>query len=408
MESPTQATDTDSIIASISRLADELATGSNLTTDQEKHLRAVCQKVLSGLRKSSLQVEFPEKTAIKIALDMGVFDFVCGSDRDEFTVNEIAKHTSADPVLVERIMRALVLSRLFSPTSRDTYKANRSVQNLAPGAHMRDMVNFTHDVADSTLLKLPEFLAKNKYRNPDRADATAFQHAHQTDEPFYNWLQRRSSIYSAFCGMMKSTEDFAARWPDLFPVCERFHQFRQPHAQQTLKVVDIAGGTGHNMQRLVDRMPGLKGDLILQDHAEVLANRASDLDARIRGMPHNFFDAQPVKGADVYALTRVLHNWPDQECRRILEHIAIAMTHDSILLIGDKVFPTGAAEVSAADVMADMSMMMLLGGMERTEAQFRQLLSSVGLEVVRIWRSPGPIKNHEGLLEVKLADGAKP
>ncbi|KAL4962988.1 S-adenosyl-L-methionine-dependent methyltransferase [Aspergillus stella-maris] len=381
MKSSTQATDTESIIASISRLAEELGTGSTLTKDQEKHLRTVCQKVLSGLGKSSLQVEFPEKTAIKIALDMGVFDFVCGSDKDEFTVDEIAKHANADPVLVERIMRALSLSCLFSPTWRDTYKANRSVQDLAPGAHMRDMVNFTHDVADSTLLKLPEFLAKNKYRNPNRADATAFQHAHQTNEPFYSWLQRHPPTYSSFCGMMKSTEDFAARWPDLFPVTERFLQYRQPHAQRALTVVDIAGGTGHNMQRLVDRVPDLKGDLVLQDYAE------------------------PVIGADVYALTRVLHNWPDEECLRILGHIVAAMGRNSILLIGDKVFPTGAAEISPTDVMADMSMMMLLGGMERTEAQFRQLLSSVGLEVVNIWRSTGPIKNHEGLLEVRLADG---
>ncbi|KAL4945556.1 hypothetical protein BDV06DRAFT_209408 [Aspergillus oleicola] len=409
MDSPsTKAMDADNIVAAISRLADELGAHRTLTSDQEKQLRRACEKVMSRLRESTLELQFPETTAIKIAVDMGVFDFVCGSEKNEFTVNEIAERTGTDPVLVvQRIMRPLVLNRLFTPTSHNTYKANRSVQDLAPGAHIRDMVNFTHDVADLALLKLPEYLSKNKYHNPDRADATAFQYAHQTHEPFYTWLRHRPSLYSAFCGMMKSTEDSAARWPDLFPVRKRFERFRRPTAQRALRVVDIAGGKGYNIQRLLHHIPDLKGDLILQDVAEVLGNRPSHVDASICEMPHNFFDPQPVTGADVYALTRVLHNWTDKECRMILGHIAAAMNRDSILLIGDKVFPTGAAEVSPADVMADMSMMMLLGGMERTEAQLRELLSCTGLEVVKLWRSTGPVNDNEGLLEVKLADSPR-
>ncbi|KAL4926436.1 S-adenosyl-L-methionine-dependent methyltransferase [Aspergillus undulatus] len=395
--------DIEGLIEGISHLADDLGGGRVITLNQEKQLRAACQRLSSRLRETTLEIPFPEKTAIKIAIDMGIFDFVCGSDKDEFSASEIAAHTGTELVLVERIMRPLVLCRLFGPTSHNTYRAHRSVNDLAPGAYLRDMINFTHEVADLALLKLPEFLANNRHRNPDRSDASAFQYAHQTSEPFYTWLQKHPDLYSAFCGMMKNTEDFAARWPDLFPVSERFEPFRGPNAERQLRVVDIAGGKGHNIQLLLDYVPDLQAELTLQDLPEVLGDRPAHVDASIRQMPHNFFDPQPIRGADIYALTRVLHNWPDKECQKILGHIAAAMTPESILLIGDKVFPAGAAELTPGDIMADMSMMMLFGGMERTESQFRELLLSTGLELVTIWRSKGPSKNNEGLLEVRLA-----
>ncbi|KAL4745597.1 hypothetical protein BDW72DRAFT_208059 [Aspergillus terricola var. indicus] len=408
MDKPlTNSMDIDSLIAQISQLADTLSDDYTLTSQQEKQLRRACAKLSSRLKERSLELQFPEATATKIALNMGIFDFVCSSDKDEFTAAEIALHTRADPVLVERIMRALVLTRLFSPTPRNTYRAHQSVHDLAPGAYIRDMLIFTQEVADPILLKLPEFLRKQKYQNPDGSGASAFQYAHQTEDPFYTWLQQRPNYYSAFCGMMKSTEEFAARWPDLYPVQERFESFRGCHAERPLRVVDIAGGTGHNLQLLLDKIPDLQAQLTLQELPEVLENRPVQVDACIRGMPHNFLQPQPVIGADVYVLTRVLHNWPDRECRQILGHIVAVMNQDSILLIGDKVFPTGAVELTPTDIMADMSMMMLFGGMERTESQFGKLLWSVGLNIVRIWRSNGPVQDHEGLLEVKLAEKSK-
>jgi hypothetical protein len=39
---------------------------------------------------------------MKIAIDMGIFDFVCKSEKDEFTADEIASATGADTVLVGR------------------------------------------------------------------------------------------------------------------------------------------------------------------------------------------------------------------------------------------------------------------------------------------------------------------
>lgn len=55
----------------------------------------------------------------------------------------------------------------------------------------------------------------------------------------------------------------------------------------------------------------------------------------------------------------------------------------SRLLISEFVLPdTGAALLPAS---LDFLMMTLMGGIERTESQWRSLLDSVGLEIVKIW-----------------------
>ena len=73
------------------------------------------------------------------------------------------------------------------------------------------------------------------------------------------------------------------------------------------------------------------------------------------------------------------------------------MSHESSLLIDDWVLPNdGASLVGASE---DILMMMLVSGMERSEAQWTNLLHSVGLEVRKIWRSEGV---HESVIEAKL------
>ncbi|KAL4862118.1 hypothetical protein BDV12DRAFT_190632 [Aspergillus spectabilis] len=398
----------DSLISGISRVADGLDHGYTITSRQQHQLREACARLSSRLSETTAQVQYSNSTAMKIAIDMGIFDYVCNSEKDEFTAAEIASATGADPVLVERIMRPLILTRLFSPTPKSTYKANKSAKQLASGSYMRDMVTFTQEVAEFVNLQLPEFLAKTRYQSPNRLASTPFQFTFKTRDSFYTWLQKRPALYSAFSGMMKALGDGASRWPDSFPAAERFKRFRGANVEQPLRIVDIAGGRGYNLQYLLDAVPDLQGELILQDLPEVLENWNENepvpLHPGIRTMPHNFFEAQPVKAAHVYVLTQVLHNWPDAECRQILEHIKAAMDRDSVLLIGDKVFPSGAAEVSLADVTADMFMMMFFGAMERTESQFRVLLESVGLEVVKVWRATESGHAQDAVLEARLVE----
>lgn len=66
----------------------------------------------------------------------------------------------------------------------------------------------------------------------------------------------------------------------------------------------------------------------------------------------------------------------------------------SKVLIHEWILPDTGAPLYPS--LLDINMLALFAGMERTETQWRELLGSVGLEIVKIWSID---KNTEGLIE---------
>lgn len=148
-------------------------------------------------------------------------------------------------------------------------------------------------------------------------------------------------------------------------------------------MVDVGGGMGYELLALHHRFAGLPGRLVLQELPETIDNIVGDT-IGIEIMAYNFFDPQPVRGARVYYFHQVFHDWPDSDCRTILRNTASAMKRGhSILLIQENILP----DVGVPSLLAliDIHMMTLFAAMERTEKQWRALLSSVGFEVVNLW-----------------------
>ena len=72
-------------------------------------------------------------------------------------------------------------------------------------------------------------------------------------------------------------------------------------------------------------MPETPASIIAQDMTHAIGSigggpAAPPLDAAIVRQTHDFF-AQPVRGARAYFLRRVLHDWPDSCCLRILKEL---------------------------------------------------------------------------------------
>lgn len=82
-------------------------------------------------------------------------------------------------------------------------------------------------------------------------------------------------------------------------------------------------------------------------------------------------------------MSSILHDWPDSNCVDILRNIAAAMKPGySRLLLNEAVVPSVGTPLPTA--MLDINMMIGPCGMERTDGQWRELLGSVGLEIVHI------------------------
>ncbi|MCT4351869.1 methyltransferase [Streptomyces sp. Je 1-79] len=146
-------------------------------------------------------------------------------------------------------------------------------------------------------------------------------------------------------------------------------------------VVDIAGGTGELLGRVLTAHPTLRG--ILLERPQVLAAArthlaATDAGGRCGYRAGDFADVPA--GGDVYILSRVLHDWDDDRCRAILRHCADAMPRHADLLIVERLLPSDATPSLAT--AWDLHMMCNTGGRERTADHYARLLEEHGLELV--------------------------
>jgi hypothetical protein len=90
-----------------------------------------------------------------------------------------------------------------------------------------------------------------------------------------------------------------------------------------------------------------------------------------------------------------MHDYSDAKCREILQNVVRVMKPGhSKMLIFDYILPDVGTPLWPA--LLDIQMMAVLSGMERTETQWRELLGSVGMEVVKFWKISD---EREGLIE---------
>jgi hypothetical protein len=117
---------------------------------------------------------------------------------------------------------------------------------------------------------------------------------------------------------------------------------------QGCTIVDVGGARGHVSAYLAEHFDHLK--FIVQDLPEVVDNsKPEGIDVayqipdsvkdRVKLLGHNFFDAQPVKGARVYLIRFTLHNWSDEYAARILRNLVKVMDSSSQIVIQDHMLP---------------------------------------------------------------------
>ena len=190
-------------------------------------------------------------------------------------------------------------------------------------------------------------------------------------------------------------------WFETYPVKSQLFAGATSGKDDSVLVVDVAGGKGHDIASLRAHFPETPGRLILQDLPRTLENAVTP--DGVERMPFDLFSDQPVRGwysltamtfvelqtdssigARAYFFRAIFHDWSDADCRSILTHTARAMEPGySKLLIEDLVLPEAGASLREAAV--DVLMFMMPGGIERTISDWAKLLESVGLRIVKVW-----------------------
>jgi hypothetical protein len=157
-------------------------------------------------------------------------------------------------------------------------------------------------------------------------------------------------------------------------------------------VVDFCGGRGDLLAGVLRKVPSARG--ILSD-PRVAANGAADflreqgLSERCSIADGGLFDPVP-RGGDAYILKHIVHDWPEPQALEILGNVRDAMEPGGRLLLMEMVVPDKPNSPHPGK-LTDLWLMLLVGGKERTRAQYADLLDRAGFTLERVVQTPAAV-----------------
>ena len=324
----------------------------------EQHLREVLREQIMGFRATQM---------IHVAARLGLADLLAAGPRP---VEELAAMAGAEPQALHRLLRALASLGIFAEDPAGDFV-------LTPQAELlrSDVQGSLRDVA---LLYGEDWLwqAYGNMTHSVRTGAPAFTKTH--GQPFYGYLLAHPRAAARFNVAMTgfSSHETAA-------ILEAYD------FSDVRNVVDIGGGHGALLAALLRAHPQMWGTLF--DLPSVLAGAASvlgEMGERARTVAGDFVDEAPAR-ADLYVMKSVLHNWDDTDALRILSTCRAAMAPEARLLVIERVVPTGNAPAEAK--LFDINMLVVAGGRERTEPEYRRLFEQAGLALTRVGGTRSPL-----------------
>lgn len=191
---------------------------------------------------------------------------------------------------------------------------------------------------------------------------------HAAGAPWFDWLAEHPDAMANFQRGMRARH---AHEPALVAQALDLASHRT--------VMDLGGGNGLLLSAVLAAAPHLSGVLLdLPGAIEAAARGEGGPLPRCRLVAHDFFKPLPAC-ADLILLKRVIHDWDDAEARHILRHASDALEPGGSVVVLDALLRPGDAPDQVK--LLDLHMMLLPGGRQRGEAEFRALFAAAGLRL---------------------------
>jgi SAM-dependent methyltransferase len=155
-------------------------------------------------------------------------------------------------------------------------------------------------------------------------------------------------------------------------------------------VADVGGAHGILLAAVLRANPAARGILFDLPHVIATARdgvEAQGLTGRCALVSGDFFEAVP-EGADLHLLKQIVHDWDDERAARLLRNCHRALGPAGKLLLVEMVVPPDNRPGPAQAM--DLNMLVMLGGRERTEEEYRRLLQAAGFRQDRVIPTHSP------------------
>ncbi len=316
-------------------------------------------------RMHRMATGYRDTQALYVVAKLGVADLLAAGPR---TADELARRLGVQPRPLFRVLRMLAAHGVFTQDASDRFGLTPLGQTL--------LTDHPKTVRHSVIMHGEvHYQAAGALLHTVRTGETGFDHLFGS--PLFTYLGTHPEDSAAFNAAMG---DSASVWSN--PLTS--YDFRGHHV-----VVDVGGGRGTLIALLLKRNPHLRG--ILYDLPQGVAEARAFLESqgvadRCEIRTGDAFQTIPT-GGDAYVFSRVLHDWPEAKARLLLENARKAITEGGVLLLWEAVVPPGDEPSLTKDI--DLTMLFLLGGAERTEAEWRTMLDATGFDLVRVTKTGG-------------------
>jgi len=316
---------------------------------------------------------FMATQAIHVAARLGVADLVQEGPK---TADELALATAAHGPSLRRLLQLLASLGVFAEDTGGRFR-----QTPLSATLRGDVAGSIRNLA---IMFGSPFIWKAWGNLFDGVETgkPAFKRTHGAT--FFEYLEAHAEDGAIFNAAMSASSSI--NLPSLIKSYD-FSQFE--------KIVDVGGGHGALLHGLLSANPTVRG--VLADLPAVVAGasivRTGEIANRCEICAVNFFEAVP-EGADAYLMKSIIHDWSDEESLRILSNCRRAIRpHGKLLLIEMVLRSPNQPDPGR---FTDLNMLALLTGKERTEADFKTLLSRAGFSLTQVVPTGGMSSIIEG------------
>ncbi len=303
---------------------------------------------------------------IRTAVRTGIVEALITGASDAGT---IARRIGGNESAVLRLLRGLVVLELAHVDEDGRFSAASSLHVLgtdAPGS-LRDASLFLGGAAYAAWHELGAAVAEG---------ACPFERA--LGAGLWDYMAANPDEGAAFNGAMRGFSQLVQR--ALAEVVDL----------EAEVVVDIGGGHGHLVCALLDSNGDARGIVLDQPHLEGEVTRSiaeRGLAQRCRFLGGDFFAA--VAAGDVHLLKWILHDWSDDDCRRILSRCRETIASDGRVIVVERPLPElseleAQVDSAKAAVMGDLQMLAMGGPgtfQERTVREYAALFEACAFEL---------------------------
>jgi C-methyltransferase len=307
--------------------------------------------------------------AITVAAQLGVADALANGP---LPIDELAARVGADADALRRLLRALISRGIFRHRSDGRYELN-------------SLANTLRSDAPASMAWAARFYGSREQR--------------ERWTLLVDSVRTGKSVVPALHG--KESFDYFAAEPEL---AELFNQTMTSISELTTArvvagydfsayptIVDVGGGHGPLLAAILAAAPASRG--VLYDLPRVVASapgrlRKHNVADRVLIAEGSFFDSVP-GGGDAYVLKNIIHDWPDDKAVQILRNVRAAAGPRATVLLIELVIPKHDRDFPGK--WADLEMLLNLAARERTESEYRDLLSQAGFRMTRVVQTASPL-----------------